>query len=148
MRGYNKVILIGNLVRDAEVRTGASGTKAVSFTLAVSRSYKDKSGVRKDETDFLRCVAFGSTGDVVSNYTSKGSRLAVEGELREEKYKSKSGENKTNWVIFVNNVVLLDKKESAPQAAQQATPQVEAEEEFSLDFDAPAPDAGQVTIPF
>ena len=146
MKGLNKVILIGNMVRDADVRTGATGTKAVSFTIACSRTWKDKSGAKQEATDFLRCVAFGSTGDVVANYTAKGSRLAVDGEIREEKYKSKTGENKSSWVIHVSNVVLLDKRQESEVAPQIAKAEA-IEDDFNLDFES-APELGQVQIPF
>ena len=141
-RGYNKVILIGNMVRDAEMRGRES--KVASFTIAVSRSWKDKSGVRQDATDYIKCVAFGSTAEIVGNYTSKGSRIAVDGELREEKYTNQSGEKKSSWVVHVNNVVLLERRQEA-QPTEAELP-VEAES-FNLDFEQ-GPELGQVEIPF
>ena len=141
-RGFNKVILIGNMVRDAEMRGRES--KVASFTIAVSRSWKDKSGMKQEATDYIKCVAFGSTGEIVGNYTSKGSRIAVDGELREEKYTSQSGEKKSSWVVHVNNVVLLEKR----QEAQPTEAELPAEaESFDLDF-GQGPELGQVNIPF
>ena len=141
-RGYNKVILIGNMVRDADMR--GRDSKVASFTIAVSRSWKDKSGVKQEATDYIKCVAFGSTGEIVGNYTSKGSRICVDGELREEKYTSQSGEKKTSWVVHVNNVVLLEKRQtSTPEETELP---VEAES-FDLDFNE-SPELGQVEIPF
>ena len=141
-RGYNKVILIGNMVRDAEMRGRES--KVASFTIAVSRSWKDKSGMKQEATDYIKCVAFGSTGEIVGNYTSKGSRIAVDGELREEKYTNQSGEKKSSWVVHVNNVVLLEKR----QEAQPIEAELPAEaESFNLDFEQ-GPELGQVNIPF
>lgn len=141
-RGYNKVILIGNMVRDAEMR-GSDG-KVASFTIAVSRSWKDKSGQRQEATDYIKCVAFGSTGEVVGNYTSKGSRICVDGELREEKYTNKSGEKKSSWVVHVNNVVLLERR----QETQPTEAELPAEaESFELDFEQNS-NLGQVEIPF
>ena len=141
-RGYNKVILIGNMVRDAEMRGRES--KVASFTIAVSRSWKDKSGMKQEATDYIKCVAFGSTGEIVGNYTSKGSRIAVDGELREEKYTNQSGEKKSSWVVHVNNVVLLERRQEA-QPTEAELP-VEAES-FNLDFEQ-GPELGQVEIPF
>ena len=141
-RGYNKVILIGNMVRDAEMRGRES--KVASFTIAVSRSWKDKSGMKQEATDYIKCVAFGSTGEIVSNYTSKGSRIAVDGELRKEKYTNQSGEKKSSWVVHVNNVVLLERRQEA-QPTEAELP-VEAES-FNLDFEQ-GPELGQVEIPF
>ena len=141
-RGYNKVILIGNMVRDAEMRGRES--KVASFTIAVSRSWKDKSGMKQEATDYIKCVAFGSTGEIVGNYTSKGSRIAVDGELREEKYTSQSGEKKSSWVVHVNNVVLLERRQEA-QPTEAELP-IEAES-FNLDFEQ-GPELGQVNIPF
>ena len=141
-RDYNKVILIGNMVRDAEMRGRES--KVASFTIAVSRSWKDKSGIKQEATDYIKCVAFGSTAEIVSSYTSKGSRIAVDGELREEKYTSQSGEKKSSWVVHVNNVVLLERRQEA-QPTEAELP-VEAES-FNLDFEQ-GPELGQVEIPF
>ena len=141
-RGYNKVILIGNMVRDAEMR--GRDSKVASFTIAVSRSWKDKSGQRQEATDYIKCVAFGSTGEVVGNYTSKGSRICVDGELREEKYTNKSGEKKSSWVVHVNNVVLLERR----QETQPTEAELPAEaESFELDFEQNS-NLGQVEIPF
>ena len=141
-RCYNKVILIGNMVRDAEMRGRES--KVASFTIAVSRSWKDKSGMKQEATDYIKCVAFGSTGEIVGNYTSKGSRIAVDGELREEKYTNQSGEKKSSWVVHVNNVVLLEIRQEA-QPTEAELP-VEAES-FNLDFEQ-GPELGQIEIPF
>ena len=130
------------MVRDAEMRGRES--KVASFTIAVSRSWKDKSGQRQEDTDYIKCVAFGSTGEVVGNYTSKGSRIAVDGELREEKHTNQSGEKKSSWVVHVNNVVLLEKR----QEAQPTEAELPAEaESFNLDFEQ-GPELGQVNIPF
>ena len=142
MKGLNKIILIGNMVRDAEMRGRES--KVASFTIAVSRSWKDKSGTKQEATDYIKCVAFGSTGEIVGNYTSKGSRIAVDGELREEKYTNQSGEKKSSWVVHVNNVVLLERRQEA-QPTEAELP-VEAES-FNLDFEQ-GPELGQVEIPF
>ena len=142
MKGLNKIILIGNMVRDAEMRGRES--KVASFTIAVSRSWKDKSGMKQEATDYIKCVAFGSTGEIVGNYTSKGSRIAVDGELREEKYTNQSGEKKSSWVVHVNNVVLLEKRQEA-QPTEAELP-IEAES-FNLDFEQ-GPELGQVNIPF
>jgi len=142
-RGYNKVILIGNMVRDADMR--GRDSKVASFTIAVSRSWKDKSGVKQEATDYIKCVAFGSTGEIVGNYTSKGSRICVDGELREEKYTSQSGEKKTGWVVHVNNVVLLEKRQDT--ATTTNTPAPKEEESFELDFEQDS-ELGQVEIPF
>ena len=142
MKGLNKIILIGNMVRDAEMRGRES--KVASFTIAVSRSWKDKSGTKQEATDYIKCVAFGSTAEIVSSYTSKGSRIAVDGELREQKYTSQSGEKKSSWVVHVNNVVLLERRQEA-QPTEAELP-VEAES-FNLDFEQ-GPELGQVEIPF
>ena len=100
--------------------------------------------MKQEATDYIKCVAFGSTGEIVGNYTSKGSRIAVDGELREEKYTNQSGEKKSSWVVHVNNVVLLERRQEA-QPTEAELP-VEAES-FNLDFEQ-GPELGQVNIPF
>ena len=76
----NNVTLVGNLVRDVEIKTTQSGSNYVNFTIAVDRSYKDKNGDRP--TDFIRCVAWNGSAEFLNNYASKGDRISVQGDLR------------------------------------------------------------------
>jgi len=91
MAGVNKVILLGNLGKDPEVRTFDSGTKKASFTLATSDSYTDKSGEKKDKTEWHNIVFWGKVADVIEKYLKKGSQVYIEGRIVTRSYDDKDG---------------------------------------------------------
>lgn len=108
----NRIILLGRLVRDPEVRVTPTGKTACTFTLAVDRPFTAKNGQR--EADFINCVAFGKTADAISNYVYKGQRLLVEGRILTGSYTSKSGEKKYTTEISVNRAEFIEKRSEIP----------------------------------
>ncbi|MSO85233.1 MAG: single-stranded DNA-binding protein [Rhodospirillales bacterium] len=112
----NKVILVGNLGRDPEVRFSQSGAKIVNMSVATSESWKDKqTGERQERTEWHRVVIFNDRiGDVAEKYLKKGSKVYLEGQLRTRKWTDKSGQEKysTEVVIerFRGELTLLDSK--------------------------------------
>ena len=115
----NKVILLGNLGRDPEVRSSQDGSKIVSFSVATTESWKDKtSGERKDRTEWHRVVVFNQNlADVCEKYLQKGSKVYVEGQLQTRKWQDKDGvERYTTEVViprFRGELALLDSRGSA-----------------------------------
>lgn len=109
----NKVILIGNVGKDPDVRTSPEGKDVASFTLATSESWKDKSGVRQDRTEWHNIVIFApGLCNVVKNYVKKGSKLYIEGSLRMRKWQ-KDGVDRYTTEIIVANLTMLDSKSSS-----------------------------------
>ena len=110
----NKVILVGNLGKDPEVRTSQDGTKIVNFTMATSETWNDRaSGERKERTEWHRVVVFNDRiADVVEKYLRKGSKVYVEGSLQTRKWTDQSGQEKytTEVVIgrFKGELTMLD----------------------------------------
>lgn len=109
----NKVILIGNLGRDPEVRHGQDGSKIVSLNVATSESWKDRSGERREKTEWHRVVIFNDRiSDVAERYLKKGSKVYLEGSLQTRKWTDQSGAEKytTEIVIgkFRGELTLLD----------------------------------------
>src|SRR5882724_13038187 len=91
----NKVILIGNLGRDPEIRTTQNGTKVANLNLATSESWRDKSsGERKEKTEWHRVVIFGNLADIAEKYLKKGSKVYVSGSLQTRKWQDQSGQEK------------------------------------------------------
>ena len=91
----NKVILIGNLTRDPELRSLPSGIKVCSFSLATNRVWKDKNGARQESTDYHNIVVFGRQAETVAQYMKKGSSILVEGRIQTRSWDDKtSGEKK------------------------------------------------------
>ncbi len=107
----NKVFLMGRFVRDPENRTTKSGKSAVSFTLAVERDYAPEGQNR--EVDFLNCMAWGGTADLISRYFSKGSLATVCGRIEVRSYTDRDGNNQTATNIQVDNIYFGGEKRSS-----------------------------------
>lgn len=103
---YNKVILIGNLTRDVEVRQTEGGTPVASFGIACNRKY----GEGKEEVFFGEIVAWGKLAETCETYLSKGSKVLVEGRLKNETWQDKEGNKKTKTRIVAENIRFLDSK--------------------------------------
>lgn len=109
MSGINKVILCGRLTKDVEVRKTESGISVARFTLAIDRDYK------KDETDFIRCVAWRADADYLDNYGDKGRMCGVVGRIRTGSYE-KDGQTHYTTDIDCERVTLLDSRKPAQES--------------------------------
>ena len=103
----NKVILIGNLGGDPEVRYAGSGVAVCNFTMATTRTYKDKQGERKDETEWHRVVAFGRTAEVCGEYLKKGRQVYIEGRLQTRKWQDQGGNDRYTTEIIAREMKML-----------------------------------------
>ena len=125
----NKIILMGRLTRDPELRKTQSGTAVASFTLAVDRDYKPQDGER--ETDFIDVVAWRGTAEFVFKYFSKGRMAVVEGRLQVRDWKDKDGAKRRSTEVIADNVYFGDSKRSesgtqeAPAGKFQELPEEE-----------------------
>ena len=110
----NKIILMGRLVRDPELRRTGSGTAVASLTLAVDRDYKSQSGEK--ETDFIDIVAWRNTAEFVSRYFTKGRMAVVEGRLQMRDWTDKDGNKRRSAEVVADQVYFGDagKKDDAP----------------------------------
>ena len=102
-KGFNKVILMGNLTRDVEMRTTASGQSVANFSLAVSRSWKGQDGQQQEQTSFINCVAWGKVGEIIEQYTNKGTPLLVSGRLDQRSYEDKDGNKRQAVEVVVED---------------------------------------------
>lgn len=119
MSSYNKVILIGRLTRDPEMRYTTSGKPVASFTLAVDRKRSSQGGEK--ETDFLDCVVWQQTAEFASKYATKGRMVCVEGRLQIRTWEDKdSGQKRKAAEVICTDLSLLDKREDAQPAAAAA----------------------------
>ena len=107
----NKVVLIGTLVADPETRTSNSGKTIASFRIAVRRSHKNQNG--EYESDFLRCIAIGASGDLVSKYFQKGSRIGVEGSIQTSSWDKGDGTQGYSTDILGNAIEFIDRRGDA-----------------------------------
>ena len=115
-RSLNKVMLIGNLGSDPDVRTVASGTKVAEFSVATSRQWNDRNGQQQEKTEWHRIVAWGYSADkdglagVAERYLHKGDRVYIEGQLEYRSYEDKEGVTKYITEIRANEMVMLSGK--------------------------------------
>jgi single-strand DNA-binding protein len=110
MRGVNKVILMGNLGRDPELRYLPSGQAVVKFTLATGAKWKDKNGQLQERTDWHNIVAFGRQGEVCNEYLRKGSPVYIEGRIQNRSWEDKDGNKKYITEIIAQSINLLGRK--------------------------------------
>lgn len=116
-RGINKVILIGNLGADPEVRYSQGGTAMASVTVATSTSWKDKqSGEMQERTEWHRVVFFNRLAEIVGEYLRKGSKVYIDGSLRTRKWQDKTGIERYTTEIVANEMQMLDSRGGAKEA--------------------------------
>lgn len=105
--GVNKVILVGNLGKDPEIRTLEGGVTIARFTLATSESYKDKSGQRVDKTEWHNIVLWRGLAEVAEKYLRKGQQVYIEGKITNRSYQDKDGTQKYFTEIVGDNMTML-----------------------------------------
>ena len=110
MAGVNRVILVGNLGSDPEVKSIPSGASVCNFALATNESWKDKDGEKQERTEWHRCVCWGKRGEAIGRYAGKGSQLYVEGKNRTRKWEDKDGNTRYTTEVVVTDFQFLDKK--------------------------------------
>lgn len=122
-RGVNKVILVGNLGQDPEVRYMPNGGAVANLTLATSETWRDKAdGEMREHTEWHRVVVFGKLAEIASEYLRKGAQVYIEGQLRTRKWTDQSGQDKytTEVVVGQNGTMqMLGRRESQPQQGGQ-----------------------------
>ncbi len=118
----NKVILIGNLGKDPEIRSLENGTKLARFPLATSESYTDKTtGERRDITDWHNIVVWRGLADVVERYVKKGMKVYVEGKLKTRSWQDESGVTKYSTEVVADNMTMLTSKNESTASSQPYT---------------------------
>jgi single-strand DNA-binding protein len=113
-RGINKVILVGNLGKDPEVRYMPNGNAVANITLATSETWKDKqSGEQKEQTEWHRVVFYQRLAEIAGEYLKKGSKVYIEGKLRTRKWQDKDGQDKYMTEIIADEMQMLDSRGGA-----------------------------------
>jgi single-strand DNA-binding protein len=138
-RGINKVILIGNLGKDPEVRYMANGGAVCNVTLATTESWKDKqSGEQKDRTEWHNIVFYRRLAEIAGEYLRKGSQVYVEGKLQTRKWQDKNGNDRYTTEIIANEMQMLGSRggsaDFAPSQAARPAPAAAAADDFDDDI--------------
>ena len=138
MPNLNKVFLIGRLARDPELRYIPSGTAVSTFTVAANRAYTMASGEKREETCFVRVVAWARQAELCGEYLSKGSPVFVEGRLQSRSWETPEGQKRSTLEVVAQNIQFLGKVPKAPgDAADLQEPQESTVER------SPAPGSGE-----
>lgn len=120
----NKVILVGNLGKDPEVRTLESGSKVVGFSLATSEKYKDKiTGEQRVQTDWHNIVMWRNLADIADKYLRKGMQVYIEGKLRTRSWQDKDGNNRYTTEVVADNMVMMSKSSSDSSSSHSNSPE-------------------------
>jgi len=124
-RGINKVILVGNLGNDPEVRFTASGTAIATLSIATSESWNDKNtGEKQERTEWHRVKIFGKLGEIAGEYLKKGRQVYIEGALRTEKYTDKTGVERYSTDIVANEMQMLGGPGGEREGGQEGGPRM------------------------
>ena len=127
-RSINKVILIGNLGQDPEVRHTGSGIPVATFSLATNELYKDQDGKLQEKPQWHNIVAWRKTAEICGDYLKKGSRIYLEGKIQYRQYEDKAGVKRTITEIVADQIMMLDSKGSvSPELLDSSSPDLRNE---------------------
>ena len=147
-RGVNKVILIGNLGNDPDIRYTASGAAVANISLATAESWRDKeTGDQQERTEWHRIVFFGRLTEIVGEYLRKGSQIYVEGRLQTRKWQDKEGHDRYTTEIVANVMQMLGSRSSGSTNFDQSSPADNGEPVSSTQDSSPENDFDD-DIPF
>jgi single-strand DNA-binding protein len=139
MASVNKVILVGNLGRDPEMRYLPSGDAVANLAIATTEKYKDKSGEMQEATEWHRVAFFGKTAEVCGQYLKKGSQIYVEGSLRTRKWQDKDGNDRYTTEIRGDRMQMLGGRSSGGSADYDAPVENAPRSQPARGSNAPAP---------
>jgi len=136
MASVNKVILIGNLGRDPEVRYTQNGTAVANFTLATNEVWNDKSGERQERTEWHRIVVWGKQAEIAREHLSKGKQVYIEGSIQTRQWDDREGNKRTTTEIKAQRLMMMGRAEAGESRMNAAAPPPDAAAEES----GPPPD--------
>jgi len=133
MGSVNKVIILGNVGRDPELKYTPSGTAVTNFTVATNERWKDREGSQQEHTEWHRIVAWGKLAEICGEYLSKGRQVYIEGAIRSRTYKDRDGNDRTAFDIRADNVVLLGSGGGGSKSSEASRASDDQEPEYSDD---------------
>ena len=120
-RGLNKVMIIGHLGRDPEMRYTPSGRPVTTFTVAVSRAWNTADGERRTETEWFNIVAWGNLAEICKQYLYKGQQVYIDGRLQTRRWEDKEGQKHTSVEVVANEMMMLGDRRENNAAAQEGS---------------------------
>jgi len=127
-RGLNKVMIIGNLGRDPEMRYTPSGKPVTTFSVATSRSWNTSDGEKREETEWFNVVAWSSLAEICKQYLTKGQQVYIEGRLQTRHWDDQEGNKHTSVEIVANEMIILSERREVSESTSE--PVSTDEEEF------------------
>ena len=121
-RGVNKVILIGNLGADPELRYTPSGTAVTNYNMATNESWTDSSGERQERTEWHRIVVWGRLAEICNQYLRKGSKIYIEGRLQTRNWEGQDGQKRYTTEVVARDMQILDSRDDTVTAAPDTAP--------------------------
>jgi single-strand DNA-binding protein len=129
----NKIILIGRVTKDIELKSTPSGVSVADFSLAVTRNYKNANG--DYEVDFINCIAYRKLAETISNYVKKGDKLAVEGKLQTRNYTNNEGKKVYVSEVIVESIDFLEAKKAEPKEEPVVNDPFAYDEQLEINVD-------------
>jgi len=129
-RGLNKVMIIGNLGRDPEMRYTPSGKPVTTFSVATSRTWSTSEGEKREETEWFNIVAWSSLAEICKQYLTKGQQVYIEGRLQTRHWDGQEGNKHTSVEIVANEMIILSER----REVSESTPESESAEEEEFPF--------------
>jgi single-strand DNA-binding protein len=133
MGSVNKVIVLGNLGRDPELRYTPNGTAVANFTIATNETWKDRDGQKQEHTEWHRIVVWGKLAEICGEYLRKGRQVYIEGTLRSRSYKDKEGVEKNVTEIRADNMVMIGRGDGSGSDSGRGNSTSEKAPEYSDD---------------
>lgn len=119
-RGLNKVMIIGHLGREPEMRYTPSGRPVTSFSLAVTRAWNAPDGERREETEWFNIVAWGNLAEICKQYLAKGQQVYIEGRLQSRRWEDQEGRKHSATEVVANEMIMLGERPARPSAGESA----------------------------
>ena len=129
-RGLNKVMIIGHLGKDPEMRYTPSGRAVTTFNVAVSRSWNSSDGQRRSETEWFKVVSWGNLAEICNKYLTKGQQVYIEGRLQTRRWEDKEGNQRKSVEVVANEMTMLgDRRDkSSPNSVEDVPPDIDEDE--------------------
>lgn len=129
-RGLNKVMLIGNLGRDPEMRYTPSGRPVTTFNVATSRTWNSSDGEKHTETEWFNVVAWGNLAEICKQYLAKGQQVYIEGRLQTRRWDNKEGVKNISIEIIANEMMILGDRKESNHTPNGDTPEMNFDEDY------------------
>jgi len=154
-RSLNKVMLIGNLTRDPEMRYTPQGAAVCTFGVATNRNWTTDTGEKKEDVEFHNVVAWNKLAEICANLLKKGRKVYVEGRLSTRSWQGQDGAQKQRTEVVINDMVILDKKSDEggegaemPEESQEPAEEKPVKKAAKKEKDEPKEEVGEEDIPF